>query len=557
MSAHRLIAIVVCLVFLLCGTTAISVPFANAQTELTQAELNGDLEESSGSDLSRDDQHLETDFDTSYQLVQEQNQDSKWPSPPTPSTSKPSPSKSDDPTESLTKELPKKLFHFFRLEDEPTRGKSADSSTLMGKSKGEDGISSERSADINALVVSRDGRHAFAGMDRGKLFELEFPRENLETSSGKSKKSGKNTRVALRKHELLGGTEPILGLALSKNERFIGITRFGLVQVFDRRAKKVIAELTKVSTRLVATDWDPRSELLVVGGVGGDMYTWNVFDGPAAGRDSLDAVENYAGESPVVDLLFHPAARGFFAAQQNGGVLFWRLLRTERELGLRDEGAKIDAEKKGRMSSTIGTLSSRPEQIWLEEGGETLFVSAADGKIYRWRVRGLEKETEIFVGTDQVSNVTQLPFVVSSRYTKDIAREIRPFFTSGRGQRLAIFCPKAPDEKLTFASVSVVSSNSNPVVPSPAAILVDGRIEETPSPNPTPTPVPNSSVPIVPMAETDRFDSPLSSFASGADSAVLWATQKGGTLVVFDATQLKQAEWLQREFARCLSQAGK
>lgn len=472
------------------------------------------------------------------------------------------------------------LFHFFRLEKQPDekqpqkRGSEGitakQPSTDSTKTKDFDDVPAVNFPDINALTVSRNGRVAFAGMNSGDLVRLTLTRVSQPPVVGHSSGSRKTrpaaaspsaggtleSRLELRRRVLLHDPRPILAVAISKNERYLALTRFGLVQIYDLRKEKLLSELTKVETRLVAIDWDPRTELVVFGGIGGDIYTWNVFNGPASGRDSLDAVEKYEAEAPVVALLFHPSARAFFAALQDGTVSFWRLLRTERELGLRDDGAVMDTERQKGTSTQVGTLPGRPESVWLEEGGERLFVSAADGKVHRWVVRGLERQTDIFLGTEQSTNVQQLPFVFASAKEGTRRAGLRPFVASGRGQRLSLYCPKAPDERLNSSAVTVVPSGAPTEAP-PSAIIVDGRIEELGTPTPTPTPIANTAVPIAPFAESLRLDSPLSHFAVGADSAVLWAVQKGGTLVVFDAAQLKHTPWFSKSLENCLAQPGK
>ncbi len=398
--------------------------------------------------------------------------------------------------------------------------------------------------DINVLEVSRDGRTAFAGMAGGNLYVLELSR------SGSSGKAG---AVRLNRELLLADSRPILGIALSPNEQFLAITRFGLVQIFDRVGRRLISTLTKVETRLVAIDWDPRSELVVFGGVGGDIYTWNVFDGPGAGRDTLDAVEQYEGDSPVIQLAFHPSGRAFFAAQQDGRIVFWRLLRTERELGLRDDAARIDSERRGLVSAMVGSLPGQPEDLWLEDGGEKLYVSAVDGKIHRWRVRGLEPEAPISIGIDRSSNAHQLPFVISGEKRTIRTVAVRPFVTTGRGQRVSFFCPKAPEEKANPAGVSVFSSTIAQPATSGARI-VNGQFQET---SENTAPAPETILPVLPpLAESDRLETPIKDFSTGVDSAVLWAIQKGGTLVVFDAGRLRSVPWFEERLLRCLSQPG-
>ncbi len=136
--------------------------------------------------------------------------------------------------------------------------------------------------------------------------------------------------------KLMQSKRPILAIALSPSERFVAVAQFSAVIIIDLQTKQIAHTMTQVGGRILSLAWDPREELLLLGRASGETFGWRLAGSSAAGRDSLNALEQYgnAGGSPIVRLAFHPSGRAFVSAEQDGRISLWRLLRTEKELGL-------------------------------------------------------------------------------------------------------------------------------------------------------------------------------------------------------------------------------
>jgi WD40 repeat protein len=404
--------------------------------------------------------------------------------------------------------------------------------------------------EINALVISKDGTRAYTGGNDGSVISSSIIKPDSE-----NKQDMRNPSAAahwqMRVQTLLEGSKPISALALSPNERYLGIAQFSAIFVFDLQEMKLLFRMSRITGQFPSLRWDPRGELLLFGRTSGESYVWHVFSGKAAGEDSLDAIEQYgdAGGGSIIDLLFHPSGRAFIAAEQTGGLTFWRLLRTESELGLRDDSAEEDQGRQGNERVSIGKVPAIIEDLWLGQNAEELYVSAVDGNIYRWKMRGLELGPKFEVGADSVGSIQGInlkPKSHTSRGSNNIGRFL---ITTGRGQQIKFWCrPRTfndDDKDAETRRVPIINSKSS-ADSDPnrnQTQIIGGRIV---LPEESPPAVPPVGTKVVPaaqtegflVAQTEAFKDPSSLLRANEHTAVLWAVQKKGNLLIFDAGPL-------------------
>ena len=380
-------------------------------------------------------------------------------------------------------------------------------------------------AEVNAMVVTRDGSRAYTGGSDGSVICSSIIKADLQNKQGRALGS-------LSVQKIVQGKKPILALALSPDERFLAATQFSAVFVVDLQTGDVVRSLTRVTGRLTSLAWDPRGEILLIGRSTGEIYGWQMSGTRDAGKNSLRAVEQYgsAGGSPVIRIEFHPSARAFISGEQDGRLSIWRLLRTERELGLRDESAQVDQRKIGSKRVDIGRTTSRLEDLWFDRDALDVYASSADGRVMVWQLRGLESRDGLEVGTDSSISIQGMKFRSGEGQRSFL-------FSTGRGQKLKVFClNQKPDTAAALGSVPVLTEKGvedNTVDSSRETQIVDGRLvvaEDAP-----PAPPPAAASHERPLAESSTFREPLSLVRSAPGSAVLWAAQKNGNLLVFDA----------------------
>ncbi|MFN8390641.1 MAG: hypothetical protein U0136_10155 [Bdellovibrionota bacterium] len=390
--------------------------------------------------------------------------------------------------------------------------------------------------EINAFEITKDGSRAFTGGSDGSVVSSTIIKPDSE-----NKQATKGARHGiLEVKTLLTGKKPVSALALSPDERYLAVAKFSAVFVFDLQEQKILYRMSRVSGSFPSLAWDPRGELLLFGRTSGEVFAWHVFAGRAAGRDNLESIEQYgdAGGSPIVRILFHPSGRAFVAVERNGGLTLWRLLRTEEELGLRDRYAEDDQGNTGKEKSPLGSVTGLVEDAWLDPRAEQIYVSSIDGNINQFRLRGLVRGPEIEVGADSVTNIEGID-------VKNTAGAITPFLvTSGRGQKLKFYCrPKTFNDDSSEPETRRVPVITSKTANSPAdndPQIIDGRIvvpeEALPKP---PEPKKNKAeTEGFFVAESEPLKEPVSFMRSGSSSAVLWAAQKKGNLLVFDARPL-------------------
>lgn len=397
--------------------------------------------------------------------------------------------------------------------------------------------------ETNALTVSRDGSRAFSGGNDGSIVESRL-----------SKAPGKN-KDGISRHQIVTGTvfeakKPVLALSLSPDERYLAIAQFSAVTVVDLTTKLVAYEMTQISGRILSLAWDPRGELLAFGRANGDIFVWNLEPGFLTSVNSLDAIESYSGgNAPIIRLVFHPSSRALFSAEQDGVVSLWRLIRTERELGLRDDWAEVDKALKGTRSATVAKLNSRLEDLWLSPGGKSLFISAQDGNVYRWKIRGLQRDGSFKVGADSSLSLfgLSLPRRLAMRQKDADRDQLSLLVTTGRSQRIKLWCQDLNEGQVRPNAVPIVSSKEEQVAPVEALPeIVDGQLT-------VPTVTSSKSSPQSKegavdsrylLAQSETLQEPISLIRAGAESPVLWGIEKTGNLAIFDVSLLfKSKRW--------------
>lgn len=413
------------------------------------------------------------------------------------------------------------------------------------------------SGEIFALVVSKDGKSAVSGGADGKVVLTSFGTKRGADNAGGG--------MTIYSELLLQGPKPVLSLALSPDERLLAISQPHLISIFDLRKREFVYKLSQIKGRALSMAWDPLGEFLALGLANGDIYVWNIKRTPAAGKDTMDAIEEYTGGlSPIVGLAFHPSARAFFSVEADGTVALWRLLRAEYEIGLRDRYSLVDEKQIASTPKSFARVKTRVKDVWLKPDGQALFVAAASGSVYRWKVRGLALRNSIPTGGDVVSSLAGMS-IEGDRDPGQEVRRVPVLATAGRGQRLQFWCSTANfgEGKILDPGVDVLASEMpvgqgdfdlNPtetyglegvdtdVSASKVRVGVNAMTSDLDAQQIAARKVdPESKHKFGFIAETGLFSSPISIIRTGANSSILWAAQKTGNLLIFDSNSLRNS----------------
>ena len=354
------------------------------------------------------------------------------------------------------------------------------------------------SGDITALALSNDGLAVYSAGADGNIFYsylvfADATRRDLATAS-------------LHIESLLSSPRSVFALSLSPDGRYLAIGQFSIVSVFDLQERRIIAELTRVEGRITALAWDPESKIIALGRAGGDVFIWPFQDEWIEAENRLDKIEHYAvGSSPIVKIIFHPAGRIFFAAEKSGVITAWRLLRTESEIGLRDEDEVItDRRKEGRKRVMVGQTGAPLEDIFLNEERDMIIAATADGRILWWKVRGLQQVQTINAGSDAVSSLGSYrrrdgKFILVTTQRSQVVRFWCDIYTDKKAQeQMFLETPKLQNEELSQENINKFAL----------------------------------------LAKTPVFSSPVSFVAHIPRSNIIWIAQKTGNLLAFDAEML-------------------
>ena len=435
--------------------------------------------------------------------------------------------------------------------------------------------------EVTALEVEAHGQGVFSSGQDGKVIFSSL----VSSSSGNAVVEIDSSEASIRSETVVSSAKPVLAISPSPDGRKLAVAQYSLVVIIDLKTRQVIQRMTRVAGQIWALAWDPQCSLLAIGRADGDIFVWNLTTGPRAGEDNLEALEEYsAGLSPVRQIVFHPAGRSFFAAEREGRVTLWQLLRTAHQVGTRDDQAVVDKAKIGRERMTVGGFRERFEDLWLDSKGNELFVSTSQGLIHHWRVRGLVYEGSFPVGRDAIFSARGIELSggtlerglskdaslwsrgtirrshlsgistdyqgESDRLKKkkaffdspdrgDLSAQYRLLVTSGREQRLKFWCQdlkehpvELPGTKLVVEVPAEVSAEQlTPIPMQPQAAETEDLL----------------------VGQSGVFAHPVSIIRFTARQSLLWAAQKTGNLLVFDAgTLLNSPVWSSRA-ERCVS----
>lgn len=362
-----------------------------------------------------------------------------------------------------------------------------------GPSDGVQGLSNEalrriplHQGAINDIVVAPDGNSVYTSGEDGNVYHVTLGAIRDQRAK----------ELTVRK--IVSTKKPILGLALSPNGKGLAIALTSAVYVVNLEDGTLRHRFTRVKGRITAIEWDPRGELILFGTASGEVYAWSLREGwfEGQGADSFNALENYSGgTSPIASVALHPSGGAFFSAETDGVVSLWRLLRTEKEIGLRDTFAIDDQETKTTNRKSFASLRTRILTLWLNWDGSTLYAPVIDGSIYAWKVRGLVQLETLKIPGEE-------PYALTGMRSSATPESLDVIVTSGRRQRLLVLC--APRE----LRGEIVGSEA---VGGPKLKLV---------------------------GQSEILPNPISILRSAANSPYVWAVEKSGELYVFDSRKL-------------------
>ncbi|MBP9838278.1 MAG: hypothetical protein KBC84_06150 [Proteobacteria bacterium] len=382
-----------------------------------------------------------------------------------------------------------------------------------------------QSDEISSLIISKEGTHAFVGTRNGSVLLVGIIKSDEKINQVKNSLNLNKLHVV----ELLAGERPIDTIALSPNERYLAVGQFSLISIYDLKLRKLVYSFTRLPGRVSALAWDPRGEYLAIGRSGGDVYLWQVFNSAKGwlakdGVDSLKAVEKYGsgGGTPIEKIIFLPSGRAFIAGSHDGEIELWRILRTEEELGIRDKTADIDSKAQGNLNQLLASPGSILDDMILNEEGTELLASYANGKVYRWKLRGMSQIGEMNMGEDATTSI-QLLKVGESK-----AAEV--LVTAGRGQNLKFWCP---NDNFNF----IKSPTTNVQV-----ISADNAVTSLPN---------DADLQGLSLLESETFEEPIRIIRKSSSSFILWLAQKKGNLMLLDLRNVLGSSTLAKNLRRC------
>ena len=336
------------------------------------------------------------------------------------------------------------------------------------------------SGEVNSIVVTGDGSTIYSGGEDGAVRQTDI-------TPTKSSKSKPKTSAMIR--TLFQGERQILALALSADEHLLAFARFSAIYIYDLRTSSVTVQLTKVDGRITSLAFDPRGNALAIGRSDGKAFVWNFGGVDAVDANNRQRLEEYVGgTSPVIRVQFHSSGRALFVAERTGSIDVWRILQTEREAGIRDDDAQLDQRLAGNKRTSTAIPSGRLEDLWISSTSDEFVASTSDGKLYRFKTRGLKFMGQGDVAKDPLFTVTGLGGGLLG--------------VTGREPRLQLWC-----------------------------LAKDGSLSS--------------------VGRSPLFDGSLTKLVPSGDHTVLWGAQKTGNLVKFDIGWLKQSPDIIRKNQGC------
>lgn len=301
---------------------------------------------------------------------------------------------------------------------------------------------------VNVIEDVDSTSRIYTGGQDGKVYEVSL-KEDL---------NGKNVLVS---KILAEGSRPIHGLSASPDGKYLAVSQFSVISVINIQNRTIEAQFHRVKGRILSMAWDVNSSMLLLGRANGDIFSWNIGDDVSKASDSTNVLEFYeTNPSPVIKMVFHPSGRAFFAALQSGSVYLIRLVKTERDLGLRLDTSKPGV-KQGKYVVLVGKIPSSINDMILDVSTDQLLVSGADGSIHRWRLRGLRKALPYPTGSDSTGFISMIHpgFSHTQELQEEESSTNSVLGTLGRNLRIRLWCTEDEVYELEQPTSSVIKKS--------------------------------------------------------------------------------------------------
>ncbi|HMO18304.1 MAG TPA: hypothetical protein PKA63_06285 [Oligoflexia bacterium] len=344
---------------------------------------------------------------------------------------------------------------------------------------------------------------------------------------------------------LISSKRPVLSLAVSPDRNYLAVSQFSRISIIDLTQRKLVTQFGRVKGRVNAMAWHPSGTSLLLGRANGDIFNWNIGSDFERAADSTDALELYETESsPVVKIEYHPSGRAVFVALQSGTVYLVRLVRTERELGLRLDPMRPGMVQ-GKYVVKVGSLPQQLNDMLLDQDSEELMASGSDGSVYRWGLRGLRRRTPFPLGSDSAGFISLASSKNSSyRIISSLGRNLRLRFWCATEEAYEIFEPTS----LVLKSESGDSDSASRIVSEEDELIARlkdelmtelgaGAKNEDINADATLTPdrvLEHRALGLI--AQSPRFLDTVQVGRYAGSSGILWIAVKSGSLVGFDVS---------------------
>ena len=187
----------------------------------------------------------------------------------------------------------------------------------------------------------------------------------------------------------------------STNGAYIGISKGSRIIILPIMAgSKGPFELSKLAANAVSMAFDPEARSIIIGATDSKVYRWafNPQEPLRGGRVGTAGLDRYHGHPSVVSAVaFHPYGRLFFSGDWVGNLKAWLVYGSDAYKGEYDEnlfGTRFFANVPA-LKSAARNAGERIDRIKISQNGQFLVLSAQDGSVEVWQVRGLSKVVDI------------------------------------------------------------------------------------------------------------------------------------------------------------------